>query len=742
MSAFDAGPKRYMHGALLLVAAVAFGCSETVAPKPSIVEVAPAAATLASVGDTIRLTATAKDAAGNAITGASVRWSSSNVSVAQVDSIGVVMARATGSAVITATVGGISGSSTVTVLPAAASVEVTPGSVEFTSLGDTARFVAIVKDASGNVIDGKRIAWSASNPGVALVDATGLVTARDNGFTTIKATADAASRSSEVRVSQVVASIEIAPKQTTLSSLAETKQLTVVMKDARGNVIVGRNPIWSSSDTSVVTVTSSGLVTAIANGGAAIVALGGAKRDTASVTVSQVAVRFGLNPASVKSWVGAAFSIPGGALDANGFPLPQQSLTWFSSDESVASITASGRITGLKAGSVTIRVARGSDTASASVVIDATASGNVLVNTELVPVVGPIHVSGNIVVPSRVTLRVASGTSVVFDGAYGISVDGMFVAIGTASDSIRFTSARAIPAAADWSGISLKAGSTPVTLDANGTYTGGSAISFAIIEYGGGVQFDGASPLFSNNRLHHHQRDRGALMACNSNAVVRDNLIEDNPARGIYIGGGSVRVQRNTIRGNGKQPLSEDGNSGGGIFIGGRNCVGAFSVAPPSGIVEDNRIVANNASFVGAGIAVGGGTTVIRNNDIKDNVLTGPPHNGAAIGVYFEDGAPQFSFNNIENNTCSTAGECAAIFITHKFTGSFASNNIVNPGVFEIYVYTGAQGGSFNASSNFWSTTSSTTLDSRIWDALDNSVLPRVMYTPMLTSRVTTAGPR
>src|SRR5205823_3651362 len=101
--------------------------SASTPPVPvAAVEVAPAAASV-EAGGTVQLTATAKDVNGTPLTGRSVSWSSSNTSVASVTSSGRVTGVAAGSATITATSEGKSGTSaiTVTFVPVA-SVTVAP----------------------------------------------------------------------------------------------------------------------------------------------------------------------------------------------------------------------------------------------------------------------------------------------------------------------------------------------------------------------------------------------------------------------------------------------------------------------------------------------------------------------------------------------------------------------------------------------------------------------------------------
>src|SRR5207247_6478799 len=96
-----------------------------VAVAVAAVGVAPASATL-QVGKTVQLTATLKDATGNPLAGRVVSWASSNVSVATVNGSGLVTGVATGSATITATSEGKSGTAVVTVAAIAAGECATP----------------------------------------------------------------------------------------------------------------------------------------------------------------------------------------------------------------------------------------------------------------------------------------------------------------------------------------------------------------------------------------------------------------------------------------------------------------------------------------------------------------------------------------------------------------------------------------------------------------------------------------
>src|SRR5439155_23530059 len=127
----------------------------------------------------------------NTHTGQSFTWRSNNTAVATVSAGGLVTAVAAGSATISATSGGITGTAAVTVTAPAtatvASVTVSPatGGVD---VGSTMQLAAVAKDAGGNPISGPTFTWTSNNKGVATVSASGLVTGVKAGSANFKAT--------------------------------------------------------------------------------------------------------------------------------------------------------------------------------------------------------------------------------------------------------------------------------------------------------------------------------------------------------------------------------------------------------------------------------------------------------------------------------------------------------------------------------------------------------------------------
>ena len=176
----------------------------SVAPPPPVVTtvtVSPPTASV-SIGGTVALSATVKDAQGNVMTGQTIVWSTSNASIASVSSNGTVTAVAAGSATITATCSGKSGSAAVTVTappPVVTTVTVSPSNASV-AVGGTVTLTATVKDAQGNVMTGQSITWSSNNTGTATVNSSGLVTGVAAGAATVTATCSGKTGSSSVTV--------------------------------------------------------------------------------------------------------------------------------------------------------------------------------------------------------------------------------------------------------------------------------------------------------------------------------------------------------------------------------------------------------------------------------------------------------------------------------------------------------------------------------------------------------------
>ncbi|MBW2256850.1 MAG: Ig domain-containing protein, partial [Deltaproteobacteria bacterium] len=164
------------------------------------------------------------------------------------------------------------------------SVSVSPGTATLESIGATVQLSAV---ASGTGAASATFTWTSSDPTVASVAPTGLVTSVSNGTTTVSARADGTtlSGSATVTVAQVATSIELTPATGSLTP-GETVQMVATVQDANENDVTA-DLTWTSDDDAVATVDASGLVTGVAVGEAVISATQDAATGTADLVVGR-----------------------------------------------------------------------------------------------------------------------------------------------------------------------------------------------------------------------------------------------------------------------------------------------------------------------------------------------------------------------------------------------------------------------------------------------------------------------
>ena len=238
-------------------------------------------------GTSKTLTATVSPA--NA-TDKSVVWSSSNSSVAKVDSNGKVTAVGNGTATITAktTTGNKTASCTVTVstLPSAVSLNKTTASLK---KGETLTLSATVSPSDAS---NKSVVWSSSNTSVATVNSSGKVTAVGNGTATITAKSTTGNKTATCKVTVTTSptGVSITNKKQLALDVNGTYQCNVSVTP---NDASNKSVVWSSSDSSVAKVSSSGKITALKTGVATITVKtsDGSKTDSFKVYVYQTGVQ-------------------------------------------------------------------------------------------------------------------------------------------------------------------------------------------------------------------------------------------------------------------------------------------------------------------------------------------------------------------------------------------------------------------------------------------------------------------
>jgi uncharacterized protein YjdB len=690
------------------------------------IAITPDSIRFVSLGDTARITAVARDARGNPVA-TTLAWTSSDSARVRVDSTGLATAIANGTASLSAAGGGKARTLPATVQQAVKTVDVTPVFVPFSSFGDTARFTATPRDARGSTVSTK-VTWTSSSESRVRIDSTGLATTVANGSATFSAVADGVTGQASATVSQAAAEVVASHTARTFAP-NETVAFSAAVRDKRGNVMADVSPTWVATNPSLLSVTGTGQATAIGFGKTLLLARYQSLADTVAVTIASTEVQpFAVVPSTGRGWIGAVLELAAGTRDVLGTVIPPIGVTtWSSSNTAVATVDGEGKVTGVGAGTVRITATNGTVSAFSDLTIAATAGGTVNVNLTLPR--GHHDIRSTISVAGGVRLKIEPGATLKFDPLTGINVNGTLVAIGTASDSIRFRPAAATPSPAAWEGI-VFANSPAAILAADGGYLEGNAIAYADLGY--------ARPLiagklyFANNHAHHSGRvafkmnePRGVITVSGA-ATIRGNTFEDSEMPAIAVVAGSVLIQRNLIQRNGDptvSAVSHSNSDGGGIVV--------IGGAP---VIEDNRIVNNRAGWSGGAIAFNGGASTARYNEISNNTVLGT-RNGAAIA----GNSMTLSFNNVENNSCgANLAQCAAILLIGD--GALTSNNIVNPAAaYEIAIPFFA---TLNVPSNYWGLATAAEVLARMKRDFVAAPDSALNVAPILTSRVSPTGVR
>lgn len=370
------------------------------------VTVSPATETIIA-GQSLQLAAVTADSAENVLTGRAITWSSSDTALATVSATGLVSARAAGAVTISATSEGKVGSSTITILPPVARVDVTPDTLDVI-LSQSRPLAVKTFAASGAELTGRQVTWASLDTTIARVSTAGAVTGRALGVTRVTATAEGKVDTAVVRVVRVpVAEVVVNPSDTTVAA-GRTLTLVATTKDSLGAVLSGRTIVWSSLDTTKATVTASGVVTvkATAVGTVEIRATSEGRSGTARISVLAQVATVELSPSTVSLQIGQSRSITATPRDVQGNALTGRSIAWASTDTAIVRVSTSGVITARALGTTTIT---------------ATAEGKVgLLEVTVVPppvatvTVSPATVSviiGQTVALSAIT-RLADGTIV------------------------------------------------------------------------------------------------------------------------------------------------------------------------------------------------------------------------------------------------------------------------------------------------------------------------------------------
>ncbi|HEX6966750.1 MAG TPA: Ig-like domain-containing protein [Gemmatimonadaceae bacterium] len=224
-----------------------------------------------------------------------------------------------------------------------------------------------------------------------------------------------------------VASVTVSPNTPVLNVGAQLP-LVATLKDAHGNTVTGADVFWSSSDTTIATVSDVGVVSALAVGTAQIAASSQGQPGLATVTVTPVpAASVVIAPKSATVTVGSTVDLQAVVYDAKGNKLNGRTIVWSSDHQNVATVDNAGHVKGVSQGQATISATSEGKSASTTVTV----------KTPGPPPVSEASVASVSVDPSSSTIRQGQTVQlhVTLKDAYGRTLTGRTVAWSSSASS-------------------------------------------------------------------------------------------------------------------------------------------------------------------------------------------------------------------------------------------------------------------------------------------------------------------
>ena len=299
---------------------------------------------------------------------------------------------------------------------ACTSISLNKSSLKFSALLSSQSINAVVEPSNTTDI----ISWRSSNTSVATVNQAGVVTSVGDGSCVITATCGNSSAACNITVAEVrpCTNLTLGKSSIKFTALNKTSTLTYTITPNNTTDTIK----WTSSNTSVATVNSSGVVTSKAAGTATITATCGSTFATCAVTVTVACTGVSLNKTLLN------FSSLGSSQTLTATKSPSNStdtVSWSTSNANVATVS-NGKITSVGDGSCTITVKCGSKSATCSVKVSS-------------------KVNYATMVLSTKQLTIASGASKSFTvtlNPTNTTIDVNSITVNTSKDSISFTKKR------------------------------------------------------------------------------------------------------------------------------------------------------------------------------------------------------------------------------------------------------------------------------------------------------------
>lgn len=277
-----------------------------------------------------------------------VTWTSTNTTVATVDASGKVTAKKVGTTVIIlkALDGGFTAYCTITVKSVATGVRLDSTELNLKS----GQFEYLKAELSPTDSTDNDLTWESSDTKVAVVDASGKVTAKKAGTAIIMVkTLSGAVAYCKVNVTEAVDGLLLNYSDKTIYKGSHFQlKVSVSPTSATNNLVT-----WKSSNTKVATIDEYGLVKGIVGGTSVITCktTDGGFQATCVVTVRELATSVKLNHSSIRIGKGKTIVLKATVKNETA---TNHNVKWSSSNRKVVTVNSKGKVTGLSNGHATI----------------------------------------------------------------------------------------------------------------------------------------------------------------------------------------------------------------------------------------------------------------------------------------------------------------------------------------------------------------------------------------------------
>lgn len=269
--------------------------------------------------------------------------------------------------------------------PVLTTIAISPTSPSI-NVGATQQLAAICKDQNNNTMTCPTLSWLSSNPAIASVNSSGLVTGVSAGGP-VNITASASGKTSNVSAititppAQVLTTIAISPTTPSIG-IGGLAVLNAVCKDQNNNTMTCTTLTWTSSNPAIATIDPSainplaGLVTGVSPGSVNMTAsAGGVTSNISTVIVTgtiSILTSIAISPTttSIAPLATKQFTVICKDQGNNAMTCP--TLTWTSSNPTVATVNSTGLATGITIGTTNITTSAEGITSMATMTVTTT----------------------------------------------------------------------------------------------------------------------------------------------------------------------------------------------------------------------------------------------------------------------------------------------------------------------------------------------------------------------------------